>query len=186
MTILSPELSRKRLELLKEVLPRASRVAVLYNPAFPGTVLDLRETRNAARELGVRLQEVEVRRPEDFEAAIAGARKRADAVISLADPFFTAHRTRIVASATRHRLAGMYYWKEFVESGGLMAYGPSLPELYRHAASHVDKILKGAKPADLPVEQPTKFELAVNLRTAKILGLTIPPSVLARADLVIP
>jgi putative ABC transport system substrate-binding protein len=121
MTILSPELSRKRLDLLKEVLPRVSRVAVLYNPAFPGTVLDLTETRKAARELGLALHDVEVRGPGDLDAAIAGARKRADAVISLADPFFTAHRARIAALATGHRLPGMYYWKQFVESGGLMA-----------------------------------------------------------------
>jgi ABC-type uncharacterized transport system substrate-binding protein len=186
MTILSPELSRKRLELLTELLPRVSRVAVLYNPAFPGTALDLRETRNAARELGLTLHEVEIRGAGDLEAAIAGARKRADALISLADPFFTAHRARIAALATKHRLPGMYSWKEFVQSGGLMAYGPSLFELYRHAATHVDKILKGAKPADLPVEQPTKFELAVNLGTAKTLDLTIPPAILARADLMIP
>jgi putative ABC transport system substrate-binding protein len=185
MTILSPELSRKRLELLKEVIPRVSRVAVLYNPDFPGTALDLRQTRDAARTLGLALHDVEVRRPAEFDAAFVSARTRADALVPLADPFFTAHHARIVDLARQHRLPGIYNWKEYVAAGGLMSYGPSLRELYRHAATHVDKVLKGASPADLPVEQPTTFELVVNLTTAKTFGLTIPQSLVARADQVI-
>jgi putative ABC transport system substrate-binding protein len=185
MTVLSRELSRKRLQLLKEALPRASRVAVLSNPAYPGTALDLTETRSAALELGFTLQNVEVHSVADLEAALAAARERADALLPLGDPFFTGQRVQLVNLATKHRFPGMYYWKEFVEAGGLMSYGPSLHDLYRRAASHVDKILKGAKPADLPVEQPTKFELIINLKTAKALGLTIPPSLLLRADQVI-
>lgn len=156
-----------------------------YNPAFPGTALDLQETRNAARQLGLALEEVEIRGPGDLESALAPARKRPDALISLADPFFTAHRARIVALATKHRLPAMYYWKEFVEAGGLMSYGPSLLDLYPTAAGHVHKILQGAKAADLPVEQPTKFELTINLKTATVLRLTVPQAVLTRADRVI-
>jgi putative ABC transport system substrate-binding protein len=186
MTILSPELSRKRLELLKEVLPRASRVAVLYNPAFPGTTLDLKQTREAARALGLTLYDVEVHRPGEFEAAFATARERADALIALADPFFTAHHARIADLARKHRLPGIYYWKEFVAAGGLMSYGPSLREVYHRAATHVDKILKGTRPSDLPVEQPTTFALIINLTAAKSLGVTIPQSLLVRADEVMP
>ena len=186
MTILSPELSRKRLELLKEVAPRASRVAILYNPGFPGTALDLDQTRDAARTLGLALRGVEVHRPADLDAAFTTARERADALIPLADPFFTAHHARIVELARKHRLPGIYYWREYVAAGGLMSYGPSLRELYRRAATHVDKILKGARPGDLPVEQPTTFELVINLGTARTLGLTIPQSLVARADEVIP
>jgi putative ABC transport system substrate-binding protein len=186
MTILSPELSRKRLELLKEVVPRASRVAVLYNPGFPGTTLDLQQTRDAARALGLSLQEIAVHRPAEFEAAFAAARERADAAIPLADPFFTAHHARIADLARKHRLPGVYNWKEFVTAGGLMSYGPSLREVYRRAATHVDKILKGARPNDLPIEQPTTFELTINLATAKAFGITIPQSLLVRADEVMP
>jgi putative ABC transport system substrate-binding protein len=182
MTLLSPELSQKRLELLKEVAPRASHVAVLYNSAFPGTALDLKQTRDAARALGLTLHDIEVQRPREFEAAFATARERADALIPLADPFFTAHHARIVDLARRHRLPGVYNWKEYVAAGGLMSYGPSLRELYRRAAVHVDKILKGATPGDLPVEQPTTFELVINLTTARSFGLTIPQSLVIRAD----
>ena len=185
MTALAPELSRKRLELLKEVLPRARRVAVLYNPSYPGTERDLAETRSAARQVGLTLHDVEVRGPADLEAALTSAGERSNALILLGDPFFSAHRLPIVDFTTKHRLPGMYYWKEFVESGGLISYGPSLADLYRRAAGHVDKILKGMKPADLPVEQPTKFELAINLKTAKAFGVTFPQCVLVRADLVI-
>jgi putative ABC transport system substrate-binding protein len=185
MTILSGELSRKRLELLKEVLPRITRVAVLTNPTFPGSALDLRHTLGAARTLGLALETVEVRAPADLETAVAESRRRAEALLPLADPFFTAHRMRIVGLARRHRLPAMYYWSEFVEAGGLMSYGPNLFDLYRQAASHVDKILRGARPADLPVEQPTTFQLAVNLRTASALEVSLAPSVRARADRVI-
>jgi putative tryptophan/tyrosine transport system substrate-binding protein len=185
MTILSGELSRKRLELLKDMLPRVSRIAVMYNPAFPGTALDLGQTRDAAQALGLTLEDVEVHRAADLETAVTIVRQRVEAVVPLADPFFTAHRARILDLTARHRLPGMYYWREFAEAGGLMAYGPNLLDLYRRAAMHVDRILKGARPADIPVEQPTKFELVINLKTAKALGLRIPPSLLARADQVI-
>jgi putative ABC transport system substrate-binding protein len=185
MTVLSPELSRKRLQLFKEVFPRASRVGVLSNPAYPGTALDLTETRSAAQELGLTIRNVEVRSAEDLEGAVEAVRERVDVLIPLADPFFTAHRARIVDLSTRHRLPGVYYWKEFVEAGGLMSYGPNLGDLYRRAASHVDKILKGARPAELPVEQPTTFELAINLKTAKAFDIAIPPSLVVRADRVI-
>jgi putative ABC transport system substrate-binding protein len=185
MTIVSPELSRKRLELLKEVVHGLTRVAVLHNPAFQGAALDLKATRDTARALGLALHDIEIRRAVDLEPAVAAARQRADAILPLADPFFTAHRVRIVELTARHRLPGMYYWKEFVESGGLLSYGPSLFDLYRRAATHVDKILRGTRPGDLPIEQPTKFDLVINLRTARALGLTIPPSLLLRADQVI-
>jgi putative ABC transport system substrate-binding protein len=186
MTILSPELSRKRLELLKEILPRATRVAVLYNPAFPGTALDLRQTRDAARTLGLALHDVEVQRPAELDAAFATARERADALIPLADPFFTAHHARIVDLARKYRLPGIYNWKEYVAAGGLISYGPSLRDLYRRAATHVGRILKGDRPGDLPVEQPTTFELVINLTAAKTFGLTLPPSLMSRADQVMP
>jgi putative ABC transport system substrate-binding protein len=185
MTILSGELSRKRLELLKEVVPRLSRVAVLANPASPGTALDLENTVTAAKTLALALETIAVRRAAELGAAVAAARQRAEALVLLADPFFTAHRAGIVELTLRHRLPGMYYWKEFVEAGGLMSYGPSLPDLYRRAASHVDKILKGTPPADLPVEQPTTFELTLNVKTATRLALSLPQAILVRADQVI-
>lgn len=182
MTILSPDLSRKRLQLLKEVLPRAERVAVLSNPAYPGTATELQATRAAGQELGLVLEVVEAGSEAEIHSAVQRARERAEALLPLGDPFFTAHRRLIVALAANHRLPGMYYWKEFVEAGGLMSYGPNLGEMYRRAASHVDKILKGAKPADLPVEQPTRYEFTINLAAAKVLKLDIPQSALVRAD----
>jgi putative ABC transport system substrate-binding protein len=185
MTILSPDLSRKRLQLLKEVLPRAVRVAVLSNPAYPGTAIELRATRAAAQELGLMLEFVEARNEAEIHGAVQRARELAEALLPLGDPFFTAHRRLIAGLAADHRLPGVYYWKEFVEAGGLMSYGPNLGEMYRRAASHVDKILKGAKPADLPVEQPTRYEFTINLAAAKALKLEIPPSALVRADGVI-
>jgi putative tryptophan/tyrosine transport system substrate-binding protein len=185
MTIVSPELSRKRLELLKKVLPRLSTVAVLHNPTFQGTALDLKATREAARMLGLTLHDIEIRQPTSLEAAVAAAGKRADAIVLLADPFFTAQRSRIVALAAQQRLPAMYYWREFVESEGLMSYGPNLFDLYRRAAAHVDKILKSAKPGDLPIEQPEKFECVINVKTARALNVTMPPSLLLRADQVI-
>jgi putative tryptophan/tyrosine transport system substrate-binding protein len=185
MTVVSPELSRKRLQLLKEVLPRASRIAVLSNPSYPGTALDVAETRTAAAALGLTLQLVEVRTPSELDAAIGSVRERADALLPVGDPFLTAQRVRIAELAMKHRVPAIYYWKEFVDAGGLMAYGPNLRDLYRRAATHVDKILKGARPADLPVERPTTFELTISLKTARALGLTIPASVLVRADQII-
>ncbi len=186
LSFISPELSGKRLELLKEVHPGASRVAVLWNPADPPRALELRETEAAARMLGVTLLSWEVRGPDDLEGAfVAMARRRAGAVITFADPITTAHRKRIVDLVAKHRLPGMYGTRAFVEAGGLMSYGANLPDLFRRSAAYVDKILKGTKPADLPVEQPTRFELVINLKTAKALGLTIPQSILIRAEEVI-
>jgi putative ABC transport system substrate-binding protein len=186
LSALSPELSGKRLQLLTEALPGVSRVAVLWNPADPAKALDLRETQATGQALGVQLQLLEVRGPEDFESAFAAmTRERAEVLITLGDPLTVSHRMRIVDLAAKSRLPTMYDVREFVEAGGLMAYGPSLPDLFRRAAAYVDKILKGAKPGTLPVEQPMKFELSINLKTAKALGLTMPQSVLFLADQVI-
>ncbi len=186
LSILSAELSGKRLQLLKEVVPRVSRVAVLWNPTNPSNVLQIGETKVAAQALGVQLQPFEVRGPHDFESAFqAATRGRAGALIALDDPLFYGERTRIVGLAAKTRLPAMYGLTGFAEAGGLMTYGANNPDLHRRAATYVDKILKAAKPADLPVEQPTRFELVVNMKTAKALGLTFPPSILIRADQVI-
>ncbi len=183
---ISPELSAKRIQLLKEAVPKASRVAVLWNPTNPVKADDFRETQEGAQLLGIRVQSVEARSASELEPAFAAiARERAGALLVLADALTNNHRRRIVNLAARMRLPAMYFSREWVALGGLMAYGPDEPEMYRHAAVFVDKILKGAKLADLPVEQPTKFELVVNLKTAKAIGLTIPQSVLIRADQVI-
>jgi putative ABC transport system substrate-binding protein len=185
LTSLSDELPGKWLELMKETLPRVSRMAVLWDPANdPGQV---RISEVAARSLGLQLQVLKVGRPDGFETAFAGAQtNRAGAFIVLGSPFFYTHRTRLVALAAQHRLPTIYAQREFVVgSGGLMSYGADFRDLFRRAATYVDKILKGAKPSDLPVEQPTKFELVVNFKTAKALGLTIPQSLLLRADEVI-
>jgi putative ABC transport system substrate-binding protein len=186
LTIFSKELSQKRLELFRETVPNLARVAVLMNPNFPTAVAEMKATEQAAQFLGITVQPVAVSRAEDFERVFA-ALSNIDGLISLADPFFTAHRGRIVdlALAARLRLPTMLHWREFVQAGGLMSYGPDNVELYRRAASFVDKILRGAKPSDLPIEQPTKFVLAINLKAAKALGITIPQPVLFRADEVI-
>jgi putative ABC transport system substrate-binding protein len=185
-SVLATELSGKRLELLKEVVPELSRVALLGDPAAPISAIALSETERAAQALGVKLQYVEVRGPADFNGAFAAiARARAGLIVPPAINLFFANRSRIVELAAKHRLPGMYGVREFVEIGGFMSYGPNVAHLFRRAATYVDKILKGTKPADLPVEQPTRFELVVNLKTAKALGLTIPPSILIRADHVI-
>jgi putative ABC transport system substrate-binding protein len=186
LSSLAGELSGKRLELVKETVPRLSLVAVLFDPATPAAEAQLKEMELAAQTLGVKLQPLEVREAKDMERAFSAATsKHAGAFTVLADPLMTEHRARILQLAGKHRLPGMYYAREWSEAGGLMAYGVSSAELSRRAATYVDKILKGAKPADLPVEQPTKFELVINLKTAKALGLTIPQSVLIRADQVI-
>jgi putative ABC transport system substrate-binding protein len=181
------ELEVKRLELLREAVPKLSRVAVLWNPANPAIMPFYQQTQVAARALHVTLQPVvEVRRVADFEKAFSTiASARPPALMVLVDRLLLAHRTRIVAFAASRRLPGMYGYREYVEAGGLMSYAPSNIDLFRGAAIYVDKILKGTKPADLPVQQPTRFELVVNLKTAKALGLTIPQSVLIRADQVI-
>jgi ABC-type uncharacterized transport system substrate-binding protein len=186
LILLPPEIGGKYLELLKEAAPGVSRVAVLWNPLTASHTVVLKETGAAARTLGLELQPVRARRPDEIDGAFAAmSRARADGLIVLADPMFVSIRTRITDLATKSRLPAMYGLGEHTEAGGLMSYAASLPDLFRRAATYVDKILKGAKPADLPVEQPTKFDLIVNLKTAKALGLTIPPSVLARADRVI-
>ncbi len=184
VSILASELNVKRLELLKETLPRVSRIAALWDPGS-GT-FHLKGLEAAARSLGVELQILEVRRPEDFRRAFEAAKKaRAGALNVLASPFLYGHRQTIIDLAAKNRLPAIYQWREMPEAGGLMSYGPTLSGLLRLCAAVLDKILKGAKPGDLPVEQPTKFELVINLKTAKTLGLRIPQSVLTRADEVI-
>jgi putative ABC transport system substrate-binding protein len=186
---LAPELVGKRLEQLKQAVPGVSRVAVLWQPGGQGerTRQDmLQGAEVAARALSVRLQLVETRGPDEFDRAFSDmTRARAGALTVLPSVLFFNERRRLVDLAAKNRLPAVYPWREGVDAGGLMAYGPNLADLYRRAATYVDKILKGAKPADLPVEQPTKFELIINLKTAKALGLTIPQSVLVRADQVI-
>jgi putative ABC transport system substrate-binding protein len=186
-TILGPELEGKRMELLKQAVPRLSRVAVLWNPANPGTAYYLEAIEVAGRALHVTVGPVvEVRGAEELEKAFSTmANARPDALAVLADRSMLAHRRRIIEFAGARRLPAMYPYGEYVDAGGLMSYAPSNPELFRGAASYVDKILKGAKPGDLPVQEPTKFELVINLKTAKTLGLTIPQSLLLRADRVI-
>jgi putative tryptophan/tyrosine transport system substrate-binding protein len=180
------EISGKRLELLREIVPKLSRVAVLGTSTRPGNAQSLREVELAAGALGVKLQYLDVLSPEDIETAFRGASKgRAEAVLTLNSTVLISHRRQVADLAVKSRLPAIYYAPEFVEDGGLVTYGVSITDLFRRAASYVDKILKGAKPADLPVEQPTKFEFVINLKAAKQIGLTIPPNVLARADKVI-
>jgi putative ABC transport system substrate-binding protein len=181
-----PELQGKRLELLKEALPKIARIAVLWNPDNPGSVVNRKAVEGPARSLRVDLQSVEIRRPEDVESAFAAMRReRADALLIINSPLLVSHLKRIVDLAARSRLPTMNMESRWVEAGGLMSYGPSYAELFRRAAVYVDKILKGANPGELPIEQPTKFELVVNRKTAKALGVTFPSSVLLRADQVI-
>ena len=184
---LSPELSAKRLELLKEVLPRLSRVAVLGTSTNnPGNAQAQRETELAAAALGLQLRYLDVPGPQEIEPAFREASKEgAEAVVVLGSPVFQSHRAEVIELAAKSRLPTIYASSGFVEEGGLMTYGESLPDLYRRAATYVDKILKGAKPADLPVERPTRFDFIVNLKAAAALGLSIPPSVLAQATQVI-
>src|SRR5215813_14209824 len=186
LATLSQEISGKQLELLKEIVPKLSRVGVLGDAIRPGTPQALREINVAADAFGVQLQYLEVRGPKDIEIAFrAASKERADAVLVLASPILTPQRKHVIELAAKSRLPAIYARRESVEDGGLMSYGVSISDLIRRAAVYVDKILKGAKPADLPVEQPTKFEFIINLKAAKQLGVTIPPSVLARADKVI-
>jgi putative tryptophan/tyrosine transport system substrate-binding protein len=189
LSLLFPELVGKCLEQLKQAVPGVSRVAVLWQPGTYGERTEkdmLKEEDVAARALGVRLQVVEARSPADFDRAFSDmTRARAGALTVLGGGMFFGERRRLVDLAAKNRLPAVYPQREYVDAGGLMAYGPSLADMYRRAATYVDKILKGAKPGDLPVEQPTKFDLVINLETAKALGLTIPPSLLSRADAVI-
>jgi putative tryptophan/tyrosine transport system substrate-binding protein len=186
LSTLTHELNGKRLELLTEIVPKLSRLAVLGTSAYPGNEQSLKEIEVAAGVSNVQVQHVDVLVPMAINTAFQAARKaRADTVFILNSPILNSHRAQIVELALRDRLPAMYARREFVEDGGLVFYGVNLFDLDRRAATYVDKILKGAKPADLPVEQPTKFELVINLKTAKAIGLTIPPQVLARANTVI-
>jgi len=185
-TIMAIQITTKRLQLLKEAVPRLSRVALLWNPGNAANAVQFEEMKSATRTLGVTLVSLEARSPGELETALAAmGQTRAHGLMVTADAMLTLHLTRIVDAARGSGLPTMYQLKENVDAGALMSYGPSLPELFRRAAVYVDRILKGAKPADLPVEQPSKFELAINLKTAKALGLSIPPSLLQRADQVI-
>ena len=186
LSILGPDLSTKRLEMLKEVILGVSRVAVFWNPDDPAAKISLRETEDAAKAQAMHLQILEIREASDFESAFRAANKgRARALILLPAPIVATQAKQIAELALKNNLPAISPVSEFPNAGGLMSYGANLPDLYRRAATYVDKILKGAKPADLPVEQPTKFELVINLKTAKQIGLTIPPNVLARADKII-
>ncbi len=182
----APEIIGKNLELLKEAAPRVSRVAFLWNPIPPGAGTYKNAVESAARSLGVTFQSVEVRGRNEFEGAFAAmVRERANGIVVATDPVILGPRSEVVLLAARNRLPAVYGLREFPEVGGFMSYGPNVADQFRRAAIYVDKILKGAKPGDLPVEQATKFELVINLKTAKALGLTIPPSLLGRADQVI-
>jgi putative ABC transport system substrate-binding protein len=186
LTHLAPELGGKRLELLKEILPRLTRVAVLTDPGTGGHGPQMKELEAAAPTVGLQLRPAEVRAASELEAAFSAmTRDQVGAFVALQVPTLDRLRQRIVDLAAKHRLPAMYPNNEYVESGGLMSYSADILALFRRAATYVDKILKGAKPADLPIEQPTKFELVINLKTAKQIGLIIPPNVLARADRVI-
>jgi len=186
LTHLSQDLSGKRLELLKEVVPRLLRVALLWNPNHPGQPVVFKDTQVAAQSLKITLISMEARNREEIERVLSGIGKdRPQALLELPDPLTFFNRELIAESAVKHRLPAMYSFREHVDAGGLMSYGTSFADLFHRAATYVDKILKGAKPADLPVEQPRKFEFIINLQAAKKIGLTIPPNVLVRADRVI-
>jgi putative ABC transport system substrate-binding protein len=183
VTCMSSDLTPKRLQLLKETVPSIHRAAVLYNPFDPNKAEEVRQMQAPARTLGITLHSVEAREAEALEVAVADAvRAGADALVVLPDPLTLLERRRIADLAAKHRLPAMYGFKEFVGAGGLMSYGTMQTDLYRRAAAYVNKILRGAKPADVPVEQATRFELVINLKTAKALGVTLPQSVLLRAD----
>jgi putative tryptophan/tyrosine transport system substrate-binding protein len=186
LTNISPDLSGKRLELLKEAVPTLAHVAVLWNPALSVSTFAFQETQTAAHALGLQLQSLAVWGPDEFAQAFAAMpREHAEALVVLSDPFFFGHRRQLAELTLWHRLPAMFYSREYAEAGGFMAYGANSPGMYRRAAYYVDRILKGAKPADLPVEQPTKFELVLNRKTAQALGITFPPTLLIWADEVI-
>lgn len=187
LSTLSPEMAGKQLELLKEILPRFSHLAVLGNSTVPGNGQALREMQTAAEAFRVQLKYTDVLSSKDIETAFRDVSKgsRVEAVLVLPNPVAISRRTQVVDLAVKSRLPTVYYQPDYVDAGGLMYYGPNTRDLFRRAATYVDKILKGTKPAELPVEQPTKFELLINLNTAKQIGLTIPPNVLVRADRVI-
>jgi ABC-type uncharacterized transport system substrate-binding protein len=183
---LAPELSGKRLELLQEAFPKVSRVGVFWNPASPSNALGWKETGVAGRAAGIQLKSLEVKGPDDFERVFkTAAKERVNALIVIRDNVTNVNKQKIIAFAAKHRLPAMYPDTEYVENGGLMSYAPDFLDIFRRAATHVDKILKGTKPADIPVEQPMKFEFVVNLKTATQTALTVPPNVLVRANRVI-
>jgi putative ABC transport system substrate-binding protein len=186
LSMMAPELSGKQLELLKEIAPKLSRVAIFGTSTQPGNAQSVKETELAAKTLGLQLQYVDVKDPKDVDTAFRNAvSRRAHAIIFLQSPVFSSRRKALAELAVKNRLPAMYPQTDYMDAGGLMTYGPSMTDLFRRAATYVDKILKGAKAADLPVEQPKKFEFIINLQAAKQIGLTIPPNVLARADKVI-
>lgn len=186
LTALGSDLAGKRLQLLTEVVPRLTWVAVLWNPSVPDKVVEWQQMDAPARKMGLQLHSVEVRGPEDFAKAFAVIKSgRPQAMITLGEPLTFSQRTLILDFVSKHQIPAIFNWREFVEAGALIAYGPSISDLYRRAATYVHRILQGAKPGDLPIQEPTQFELVVNVRTAKALGLTIPPSLLLRADYVI-
>jgi putative ABC transport system substrate-binding protein len=183
---MTPDLTEKRIELLKAILPGRTRVAILWNPGNPVSEPELRKAEAAARSLGLQLQPLGVMDPREFASAFSSMKtERAGAVFVLPDAMFFGRRKEIVDLAASNRLPLVAHLREFADAGGLMTYGPNVVDVHRRAATYVDKILKGAKPGDLPLEQPTKFELVINLKTAAALGITIPPSLLVRADHVI-
>ncbi len=186
LTQISPELAGKRAQMLKDLVPKLARVAVLWYPLHPNTPLTFKETRAAAEQLGLRVHSLEVKEPKEFDDAFTTiAKERIPAMIVLRDPFTVRHRALIAESAIKLRVPAIYETGDYVQAGGLMFYGPDFAQLFRRSAAYVDKILKGAKPADLPVEQPTKFELVINMKSAKAIGLTVPQSLLLRADRVL-
>jgi putative tryptophan/tyrosine transport system substrate-binding protein len=185
LSLQQPDTAGKRLELLREVVPGIGRLAIIANVAYGAGLTDMREVEAAARTLGLEVIALEIRQAEDIATAFEALKGRADALYVVTDPLIRTSRRHIATLALGARLPTMYGYRELVESGGLMSYGPHIPDSYARAADYVDKILRGAKPADLPVEQPTKFELIINLKTAQALGLDVPPSLLARADEVI-
>jgi putative tryptophan/tyrosine transport system substrate-binding protein len=183
---MSTDLAAKRIELLSQTFPKNGSIGILYNPSEPATVLEMRETERAARAIGVTLQPLAASSPHQLNECFATAvREKTDALIVFTHGFAVLNRRRIIEQAASQRLPTMYGWREFVDEGGLMSYGPSVPAMVRKAASYVDRIIKGEKPGDLPIEQPARLELIVNLKTAKTLGLNVPPTLLARADEVI-
>jgi putative tryptophan/tyrosine transport system substrate-binding protein len=185
LSLQGPDIGSKRLGLMREGLPGLQRIAIIANPASPQAASELDEAQTAARALGIEPTGLEIRRAEDFAPAIEALKGRADALYACADALISANAARINTLALAARLPTMFYAREYLEGGGFMSYGANVPDLFRRAADFVDRILKGAKPSDIPVEQPTTLELIVNLKTAKALGLTVPPTLLARADEVI-
>ena len=186
LTALGSNLSGKRLELLKEIMPRLSRVAVLWNPSVPDKLLEWKEMEQPARALKLELLSIEVRAPADFDQAFVSARRlRPEALIALGEPLVFTQRGRVIQFAAQDRLPAIFNWREAAEEGALIAYGPDISDLYRRSAVYIDKILKGAKPGDLPIEEPSRFDFVVNRKTANALAVTLPQSILLRADRVI-